>query len=294
MERVYGQRPNEKGWYWRHNGNPLGRHIHWVAQDGDKIVSQASLGLVSMTVNGEQMLAGQAETFVTDAEYRRQGLCSQLVKNAHAEGISRGMALMYAYPNAQSYPLFKKLGYFDVPLNFMVAPLLPLMPWSWKTSAQSESGNPFTADVNIGEGSIEVLKHKDYLRWKYVDNPVAQYATFKENGKGYVVGRMKQVHGIKVGCIFEIDLPCKNDWRSMLQAFVLVMRMKDYFRRNGAKFAFYNMVGGAEWYRLLRVCGFHSLGLLTARRDRFVACAGAVLVKPSDKWFMQLGDSEDL
>jgi len=240
-----------------------------------------------MTVNGKVVLGGQAETFVTDVEYRRRGLCYLLANNAHVECLGRDMALMYAYPNAQSYPLFKKLGYFDVPLNFMVAPLLP---WSRRTSAQPKSGNPFDADIDVGVGSIAVLKGRDYLRWKYVDNPVAQYVMFKEPSKGYVVGRIKQVHGIKVGCIFEIAVP-HDEWSTASE---LIGRMKDYFRRNGAWAAFYNVVGGAEWYPLLKRCGFYSMGLLTKGRYRFVACAGMVPVSPCDNWFMQLGDSEDL
>lgn len=294
MERVYGQRPNEKGWHWRHNGNPLGRHIHWVAQDGDRIVSQASLGLVKMTVRGQERLAGQAETFVTDANYRRRGLCSELVKNAHAEGISRGMALMYAYPNGESYPLFKKLGYFDIPLRFMVA---PLFPWHRGTNENPERGNPFDTDVGPWLGRVAVLKGKDYLRWKYVDNPVAQYVTYRGSWgdeRGYVVGRIKRIHGIKVGCIFEIAGSYWSSLGKVIEVAALVMRMKDYFRRNGARVVFYNMAGWPEWYPLLRGCGFHSLGTITARKYRFVACAGAAPVKPSDDWFMQLGDSEDL
>jgi Acetyltransferase (GNAT) domain len=97
---------------WKYFGNPLGNAIVGIATAGDLVVSVVAATPKRIWISGKAVLGYELGDFLTDGNYRKMGLFSQLIDMVCREAGARGAALVYVRPNDVSFPiLVGKLGF---------------------------------------------------------------------------------------------------------------------------------------------------------------------------------------
>ena len=183
---------------------------------------------------------------LTDHRHRGKGLFITLASKLAEREIKRGNEFVFGFPNENSLNGFvKKLGftYFgEVP--FLIKPLKIsyfLKKIFTKTNVSEEDSNcPIKAETeiyfpdnaslknleNFGEEyeklwntikpyiSIGVNRDADYMNWRFVNKPHADYLRFGyyegSELKGIIVFTLKNKHGGKVGYVMELLYDVRN------------------------------------------------------------------------------------
>lgn len=103
-ERFPGKTPQDF-YHWKYFRNPLGNAIVGVATAGNSIVSAVAATPKRIWLSGKIILAYELGDFLTDGNYRKQGLFSKLIELVCCEAATRGASLTYVRPNDVSFPI---------------------------------------------------------------------------------------------------------------------------------------------------------------------------------------------
>jgi hypothetical protein len=206
---------------WKYFRNPLGNAIVGIATAGGSVVSTVAATPKRIWLSGKAVLAYEFGDFMTDASYRRMGLCSQLSELVCREVGARGASLVYARPNEMSFPIFTgKLSFhegqrqdarrFAIPSHTISrktgipAGLLRLSGIDWLLKCRCIPGSPGSAvtvvPVERFEKEIDQLwqrasagydfalvRDSSYLNWRFSDCPTP-YKMWRALRKGQSVG----------------------------------------------------------------------------------------------------------
>jgi hypothetical protein len=93
---------------WKYFSNPVGNAAVGVAVKGNRIVSVVAGTPKRIEVNCESVLAFELGDFITDSQYRKQGLFSSLIQLVCSEAAKRGAGFVYVRPNEISFPVLTK------------------------------------------------------------------------------------------------------------------------------------------------------------------------------------------
>jgi GNAT superfamily N-acetyltransferase len=110
---VKGRQRGEPYDRWCFYDTVWGDSIGVLAVDGDLCVSIFTLRPTVFAIGGEDVLGAQATDLMTHPEYRGRGLFVALVVEALRLATARGIDIVYAFPNSQSYPGFNRKLSFD-------------------------------------------------------------------------------------------------------------------------------------------------------------------------------------
>ena len=99
---------------WKYFGNPLGNAIVGIATAGGSVVSVVAATPKRIWLSGKAVPAYELGDFLTDGNYRKMGLFSQLIELVCREAGARGSALVYVRPNDVSFPILTgKLSFHE-------------------------------------------------------------------------------------------------------------------------------------------------------------------------------------
>ncbi len=89
--------------------------IAFVVRDNEKLVAVAYLLIVEMPANSALLngFYGVVMNVYTEPEYRKQGICTKLLKNLIEYGKSRGLGRIDLSATEDGYPIYKKLGFTE-------------------------------------------------------------------------------------------------------------------------------------------------------------------------------------
>ena len=100
---------------WKCCSNPVQEGYIWLAEDGDRIVSTASMTPKRMKIMGREVLAAETGDTFTLPEYQGRGIFTSLVKSTTAEAVKKGVNFIYGLPNNDSLPGYiNKLDYGQI------------------------------------------------------------------------------------------------------------------------------------------------------------------------------------
>lgn len=203
-----------------------------------------SLFKVPAKMNGKDVLACQSLDTLTDKKYRGKGLFSLLAKDVNRRCDEDGIAFIYGFPNDKSGPGFfkhlqwRELGYppFLIHVNnigylakaagapmFRLPTVIPSVSVRTANFIRARIGG---YHVREGTGFLSrnqyddlwhsfssdiqntVLRDSDYLRWRYLDRPGADYqfvSIYSEDVLcAVVVFVLRQKHGGKIGYVMDV------------------------------------------------------------------------------------------
>jgi len=206
---------------WKYFGNPLGHAIVGIATAGGSVVSVVAATPKRIWLSGKAVLAYELGDFLTDRNYRKRGLFSQLIELVCREAALRGSALVYVRPNDVSFPILAGTLFFHeaqrIDARRFVIPsytvsrktgipasLLRLSGMDWlfkKRCIPRTAGSTVTVVVvkRFGEETDQLwerasagydfalVRDSSYLNWRFSDCPTP-YKMWLARRNGQAVG----------------------------------------------------------------------------------------------------------
>lgn len=318
-----------KGWKWMFTDNPAGSSIIWLAEHDGKIIGEYPLVMIDMKIGDKIVKAGQIADTMTHPEYRRRGIAFALGREALTHLKRQGAYIAIGFPTNEAYPLHIKSGWTDVcTIQIMIKPLNMrnmlneyLTHNKLLTNIFSKLGKlllktifrvrtpPVVDGLTITRVSdfddrcndfwemiskdykIIVTRDRNYLNWRYIDVPNADYTIYiAEKDKkifGYMVLERKYIDNVVFGRILDIIAPISQ--QDIIQC--LISRAVDHFEREKVDAILSGII--ANRYRN----NFLKNGFIPYPRSggHFISYKISqdipdVLLKNPNNWFIQLGD----
>jgi hypothetical protein len=319
-----------KGWKWMFVDNPANTSIIWLAEHDGKIVGQYPAIIETLKVGDKIIKAAQLIDTMTHPRYRRQGIFSTLGKKALNEIENGETYLVYCFPTQQVYPLHMKFGWLDVctfqvmikPLNlknflqryfvrnrlllyiFMVVGNLIIKAF-FRSKKVSDEDIPKIREIShfddrINEFWNEIsndyniirIRDKEYLNWRYVDVPNADYTIYVAEEEdeicGYIVLGCRNDDSLTLGYIYDIiALTGRED---IIQC--LIAKAVEYFSAKGVDAIFCKMIADKIYRKSFLRNGFIPHFRFKGRFITYNASTelSEECLKNPDNWFIQLGD----
>jgi GNAT superfamily N-acetyltransferase len=186
-------------WRWKHEMNPFGESIVFVAVEGDSVAAVRAFMRWNLIAEGSVVRCVRAVDTATHPRYRRQGLFRRLTNLAVEAAIADGVDLIFNTPNEKSGPGYLNMGWKRVgDIGVQVRPVLG------STVAPDEHRPPTIAESAPGFGPIEnmpVLFQRpptrslhtplsaEYLKWRFQLHPTASYGWLADSSEGGLVAR---------------------------------------------------------------------------------------------------------
>jgi GNAT superfamily N-acetyltransferase len=222
-------------WNWIHQSNPLGSGAEdgdvWVAEtkEGELIGYYANIRY-AMWVFGKTTTGGQGVELVTSPAHRHKGIATRLIEASRNYSKSKGLGVLFAFPNEASHGLQKKLGAVDV-LSLVEADLVlergPYLDSRYGSGPGRRAGSllaprlshtlpKVTGNVTVESGfrgdagdvwaslrqlfDVGIERLGDYLEWRY-SKSWGDYEVLSAVGGGktlgYAVYRMEENGGVR-------------------------------------------------------------------------------------------------
>lgn len=200
INTVFSHKYDSEWFNWKYINNIYGDSIIVIAYDNNFPVGSRALWRNDL----EGKLSYQPADTAVIGEYRGSGIFYEMTKRALALSDS---AIIYNYPNNNSLHGYLKMG--------------------WKIIKEFNLRMFKKSDI-IG---IEKILEKDYIRWRFVKNPVKKYYYIGRYGKYYLLSKRKyNIYYV----LAELD---KVDTVYLRKPFIPVLL---YYTTKKGKFSFLN------------------------------------------------------
>ncbi|OGO23644.1 MAG: hypothetical protein A2144_01425 [Chloroflexi bacterium RBG_16_50_9] len=316
-------------WIAGHNPAADGETCYLVIEADNKIVAYEGRMPVDLMINGEKERGYFFHDTLVHPEYRKKGMGLTFVNSLKGawEDATDTFALAL-WMNQFTHEMLKRRGYYETQAHYFVKPM-NLTPVLVKVTRNKLVGRVMASAVHglmglydffiagrrhpdIKVSPIErfdrrfdefagiiskkftliVLRHTQYLNWKYTDKPSAGYTVFsaERNGvlTGYIVLLPRKIEDIRAGVIVDI-LAAPDDTQTIAS---LCQAAINYFKKEDVNF----IVCVLTDRRFIRV--FKKFLFFKRRKSAPVFIANIhkhskqELIKDIDNWFLTFGDSD--
>ncbi len=287
-------------WRWRYLDDPFGRGIIRMAFDGDRLVGHFAAVPFEVATGGKTYADVFPMTAMTDAEYHGQGIFTRLMDQAYEAAGKDGISLVYGFCNQNSLGPSLRYGYKNVIKTTLWEKAL-------KTGTGSYEPVSNVREINRFDGRFDALwdkvkdnfdiinvRNRDFLNWRYVDAPHAEYAKFVysdgEGGiLGYAVLKIYTEPGLIKGHI--IDLLTVPDEKA---AQALIRKAYEYFSERDIPGLSLWMMGCPFYEKVLEKEGFTPRPDVTNFGVKILDANNPALAGADDtaRWYITMGDSD--
>lgn len=128
---IYGWAPSPEDYKRKYETNSIGGEvIGYLAYHGDEAIAFYAVFPIFVTDGDSRIVAAQSGDTMTHPNHQGKGLFTRLARKTYEAAAAEGVAFVFGFPNANSYPGFtKKLGWSHNKsmrsFNFLV-PTLPI------------------------------------------------------------------------------------------------------------------------------------------------------------------------
>lgn len=245
---VFAKEISHEQWKWQYVDNHTDLVMITVAEGmGGELAGHYALRPVRMKIGDEICLGTLSLDTMVHPGYRRQGMFTKLARHMYHAAAEQGIPLTYGFPNKNSHHgLVNKLNWVDLcgrlPLfvkildtrnvlsNLINNKLLLSMAAPLGKATLGLIGslrrNTLPADCQLVEVAqfderatslwerasasypIMVVRDREYLNWRYVENPTEEYVIFvverHSEIAAYIVLKCEQRFGLEVGFIVDL------------------------------------------------------------------------------------------
>ena len=200
---AHKQPMKSKEWFkWKFEKSPYGKAILACAFDGETVAGCVALGLGIMTLNKKEVKCALSyETFV-NPQYQGKGLFKKLITLAEDNCKTLGIEYLYNFPNSQSLPGFKSMGWTYVPneIEYRIKVMNPIrVIKNFKSIKKNFAPNrpvfvtaPSTIHTFHSNEEYNILTPlwtAEYIKWRFIDFPQAQYI-ISSNSQYFAIARV--------------------------------------------------------------------------------------------------------
>lgn len=211
FEKSFNKEMSLEYWNWRFNSNPFSNEkfieLMW---DNGKLIGHYAISPIQMKINGEVKNTALSMTTMTHPDYGGQGVFSKLAQSLYNKlKNEHNYTMVWGFPNSNSHFGFNKnLGWRDIAIQSMS--ILNFnrflknkvdVNYSLISNFTDQDSNLFNDNDKI----ISINKTKEYLYWRYISNPTANYKIIKlTSTNGAVI--YKKIKSFLNPNLFEIDI----------------------------------------------------------------------------------------
>lgn len=178
----FGQSMSQEEIEWRYFKNPQKELIACFAFDNDKLIANYSVSPVNLIQNNTIIKAAQSLNTMTHPDYTGKGLFVKMAQIVYDTLQKKKYDLVYGFPNYISNRTFvNKLDWTDI----YEIPMLELYLKNYKGDLDIKhdilEDDNFCFDYSkcqISTSKIGVNKNREFLQWKYSQNPTNSYKNF--------------------------------------------------------------------------------------------------------------------
>lgn len=234
MKKVYPNSELSTSEYfdWQYRNGPYGIATILLAKDDDdSIIGIEPILPMKLYVNNKVTLSSLSCNSVVDPDFRKRGIFSRLVSNILKIIEKKEISTIYGIPNIKSYNIFMRNGFDEInqlpllikPLKFSkyfshpTKGLIRLIEIFFKVKNGKSDIELFSGEINSdfekiiknlsNRVSILQKRDKEFLQWRYRDNPAKKYDihVLKENTqlKGYIVTTVAELKEKKIGVVLD-------------------------------------------------------------------------------------------
>jgi GNAT superfamily N-acetyltransferase len=286
---------NESFLQWQYFENPCGEAVIICARDkfSNALVAVYIVNPVEINFGIEKRKGALSLNTFTRKDFRGKGLFPIMAKACYESAKQKGAQFIIGFPNQSSYSGFiKKLGFSDLGnVNYMFKPINVggiLTQKLFKITKQITKPSLFSSKFNKGveireiniadladkesltiffdsikrEGTIHTNRSIEYLKWRYINNPLHLYkligAFDGSELKAFAVINIKQNRWMRDGFIVDLCIPEENKKSNRATAKFFVGIIIKYFRSNNVHFIkVYSNINSYE-YKFLKASHFLS------------------------------------
>jgi hypothetical protein len=198
---------------WRYFNNPRNKLLFSVDRMDEVLIASYSASPVMLSKSGVKALTALSMTTMTHPKARGKGLFPILATELYKEMDENDIGFVWGFPNTNSHRIFKnKLGWKDI---YEIPTLMLTLDLSsskkFTSNALVSRDDAFNLGYRPQEGDelIRVYKDNEYLKWRYLDNPINEYQCFVIHNEGdvgsYVIAKI-YAHSIDL-----VDIQVKNE-----------------------------------------------------------------------------------
>lgn len=219
---------------WKHEQNPFGRSLAWVAEEAGRIVGFRTFLRWDFERDGDVVHAVRAVDTATHPAHRGKGVFSRLTLHSLEELRRAGIAFVFNTPNKQSRPGYLKMGWRTlgrVPTMARPRSLTAIARMGRARTAADLWSVPTTAAVAAGEALADTMgvdrllglqrpssvlrtrRSPQYLRWRYAALPSLFYRAYLMNSgpvKGMALFRLRSRGGALEAVIGDVLVPGRD------------------------------------------------------------------------------------
>lgn len=214
----------EEYWMWRlftDNGQP-DRPIAIVVEDEKgKMCGMSSILPVVYGRASSERKCVQFCDWVVHPSHRGKGIIKMIYEYAYCYYRDKGYDFIIEFPNDNSYPIFKKFGFHEEPHVDCWNSSKHLFRRKHQTSDVSVNGVDvcFTDSCPLTDEAFhrddKIVRTSAFLRWKYDQNPEANYkwVGFKQNGSyiGYIAYVLTKGRFRTAVNVYDWEYPISNN-----------------------------------------------------------------------------------
>jgi len=293
---VFGKELGAERWHWQFRDNHTGVITITLAEgENRELVGQCALRPVRMKIGEKICLGAQSLDAMVHPDYRRQGIFTKIAAYGYRVAKDQGIPLIYGFPNRNSHYVLthrlKRVDLWDSPPVFVkildaknvmskrirnrfllsiAAPLgkaalelfYAFRRGTLPTDCRLEKVSRFDDCMDdlwekaLTPFSILVVRNKEYLNWRYVENPTEEYVLFvaKRYNEvvGYIILKCEEKFGLKIG--FIVDMLTAPDESDVSRG--LISEAIEYFRKQHMDIASCLMLKHVPYARSLKDNGF--------------------------------------
>jgi GNAT superfamily N-acetyltransferase len=242
MRSVGRSRIDDAEFDWWFERNPSSPRLISLAHADGRVVGIAAMSFFRTLVEGHEELTAVPVHVATEAEFRRQGVFSQLELRNEEEAAAAGAPLTVTFPNAASHRIFvRDLGWHDLPGRRVWArPLSGGAVLRYALGRESDGGGlqlpradardgvaPLDRfDPDAGElwrstaAANQFVRDASFLNWRYVDSPrdYRRFGAYRgEELRGFAVVGHTVKHGVSSGFLADLVAPDEPERLALLR-----------------------------------------------------------------------------
>jgi len=283
-------------WKWRFWDNPDGAAVIKLLFDKDNLIGHYAVIPRKVKVGDSVHPCVFSMTTMTHPEYRKMGIFNLLAQEVYDTCRKQGYYFVYGFPNVNSYQIFmNQLGWQEVVTLTRLYKSVAGHCIEIENRSNLFEIKRFDTEIDIlwdkvrNNFNVIVPRTKEYLNWRFTDNPSVEYKVcfFKDKGtvRGYIVLKIYDSGTSKIGHI--IDLISESNEKITLD---LLAFAYDYFLKNNVLDIFCWSPPESRYDSLLKGEGFAIVEEKTWFGYRFLSKNEQPINRKD--WYLTMGDSD--
>ncbi len=201
-------------WLWKHLHNPFGPSKVLLAESNGQLIGVRAMMQWKWQWEGQIYSALRAVDTATHPDFQGKGIFSVLTQKMVGHSSKNGINFIFNTPNKKSLPGYLKLGWVLL-ANLRVGFSFPASVIGKKNvyikgAIHSENIALLCARWNLIQqknNSLFTPKSFDYLKWRYLNNPVINYQVFADEDVFLAVycRKRKHINELRIAEIICID-----------------------------------------------------------------------------------------